>query len=79
MRRAANRCEGDSIPLLSTVACPGLPSLRDTDLLEKVQQRATKVRKELEHLSHEASLRQLGLSSLEKKRLRTSHQHTINI
>lgn len=32
---------------------------------------------ELEHLSYEGSLRQQGLSSLEKKRLRTSHQHNI--
>lgn len=77
--RAASKWEGDPAPLLSTVASPGLPSLRDTDLLEKVQQKATKVKKEPEHLSHEESLRQQGLSSLEKKRLRTSHQHPINI
>lgn len=57
----------------------GLPSMRDLDLLEKVQQETTKVRKETEHLSYDGSLRELGLPSLEKKRLRTSHQHTINI
>lgn len=39
VRRAASRWEGNPAPLLSTVASPGLPSLRDTDLLEKAQQK----------------------------------------
>lgn len=39
VRRAANRWEGDPAPLLSTVASPGLSSMRDTDRLEKVQQK----------------------------------------
>lgn len=39
VRRAGSRWEGDPAPLLSTVASPGLSSMRDMDLLEKVQQK----------------------------------------
>jgi len=44
----------------------GLPSTRDMELLERVQWRATKVHKGLEHLSCEKRLRELGLLSLGK-------------